>query len=55
MIETDNIVLEQLRAIRRDLARMADEMVDIVAEAKTMRHDLAVYLERRGFGRSTLA
>jgi len=40
MVEPDNLVLEYLRAIRVDMAKMATEMHSIRIEMTAMRHIL---------------
>ena len=40
-METDNIVLEHLRAIRADMAKMADAMRLMGAEMTSLRHHVA--------------
>ena len=40
MVEPDNLVLEYLRAIRADMAKMATEMHSIRIEMTAMRHIL---------------
>lgn len=39
--EVDNLMLEQLRAIRGDMARMADSMHTMQAEMSSMRQHLS--------------
>ena len=41
MVEPDNLMLEQLRAIRGDMARMADRMETMSAEMTAIRQHLA--------------
>ncbi|KPL55306.1 hypothetical protein ABB55_26270 [Prosthecomicrobium hirschii] len=41
MMETDNLILEHLRAIRRDMARMNGAMQTMQAETTAIRHQLA--------------
>ena len=41
MVEPDNLVLEQLRAIRGDLGRVADEMQTMRVEMTAMRQHMA--------------
>ncbi|MDO9413607.1 MAG: hypothetical protein Q7T81_13635 [Pseudolabrys sp.] len=41
MSETDNIVLEHLRAIRGDMAKMAHSMRDLSVEMTAMRQHLS--------------
>ena len=38
MVEPDNLVLEYLRAIRSDMAKMANEMHSMRIEMTAMRH-----------------
>ena len=40
MAEPDNLVLEHLRAIRGDMAKMSDRMDTLATEMTAMRHHL---------------
>ena len=40
MVEPDNLVLEYLRAMRSDTARLADEMHAMRVEMTSMRHQM---------------
>ena len=40
-METDNILLEHLRAIRTDMSRMADRMDTITAEVRATRQTVS--------------
>lgn len=39
-METDNLILDHLRAIRRDMARMADDIHGLRIEMSAMRHNM---------------
>jgi hypothetical protein len=41
MVDTDNLMLEHLRAIRGDMAKMADSMRTMSAEMTAIRQHLA--------------
>ncbi len=40
MVEPDNLVLEYLRTMRSDIARLADEMHTMRVEMTSMRHQM---------------
>ena len=46
MVEPDNLVLEQLRAIRGDMGKLAGEMQTMRAEMTVVREHLADHLKR---------
>jgi len=46
MVEPDNLVLEQLRAIRAEMGKMANGMQTMSAEMTGMRQRLADHIKR---------
>ncbi len=53
--ETTNLVLEHLRAIRRDMARMADDMNGLKTEMSAMRHQMAAVITLQDRDHSDIA
>lgn len=53
--ETTNLVLEHLRAIRRDMARMADDMSGLKTEMSAMRHQMAAVITLQDRDHSDIA
>jgi hypothetical protein len=45
---TDNLILEHLRAMRADMAKMADRMDTMVAEMSAVRQHLSGIVTRQG-------